>query len=108
MREVMQTEENQPEYAAKGNGRVGIDETTLIERVEPSFFGAAGDRLLVHLSSSRFTACPADTRTPPQSSNVPVEEPEQVERVTASQQRFEFEPCLDSEISQDLANEFQE
>ena len=30
---------------------------------EPSSFFAAGDRLLVHLSSSQITACPEDTRT---------------------------------------------
>ena len=33
-----------------GRERVGTDDTTLMERVEPSSFVAAVDRLLVHLS----------------------------------------------------------
>ena len=49
---------------------------------EPRSFFAAGDRLLVHLSSSKITACPEDTRTSSQSCNVRVEELEQVERKT--------------------------
>ena len=40
-------EETQPWSAATGGGRVGTDETTLIERVEPSSSGATGDRLPV-------------------------------------------------------------
>ena len=38
--------------------------------------------MLVHPISSKNTACPGDARTLPQSSNVLVEEPEQVERET--------------------------
>ena len=38
---------NQPKSAATGSGRVGTDDTTLIERVEPSSSGAVGDRLPV-------------------------------------------------------------
>ena len=53
-------------------------DTTLIERVEPSSFAAAGDRLHVHLSNSKITACFGDTRTATQSSNVLAEEPEQM------------------------------
>ena len=66
--------------AATGGGRVGADDTTLIARAEPSSFGAAGDRLLVHFSSSKKTARPGDTGTSTQSSSVPVKETEQVER----------------------------
>ena len=46
-------EENQPESSAAGCGRAGTDDTTLIEWVKPRSFGAAGDRLPVHLSSSK-------------------------------------------------------
>ena len=45
----MQMEEHQPESVA--DGRVGTDDTTLIERVKPSSFVAAGDLLPVHLNS---------------------------------------------------------
>ena len=76
--------ENQPESVATGSGRMGTDETTLSERVELSSFGAVGDRLSVQLSSSRFAACPGDTQAPRQS-NVPLKQPEQVERDTTSQ-----------------------
>ena len=51
--EWMQMEEHQPQSAATSNGRVGTGDTTLIERVEPSSFGAADGRLFVHLSSSK-------------------------------------------------------
>ena len=43
-------EDNQPESVA--TGRLGTDDTTLIEVVDPSSFAAAGDHLLVHLNSS--------------------------------------------------------
>ena len=59
----MQIEENHPECAT-GSGRVGTDETALIERVDSSSSGAAGDRLHVHPRSSKITSCPGDTRTP--------------------------------------------
>ena len=72
--ERLSMEEDQPGSAANGSGGLGTDDTTLIERVEPSTFGAAGHRLPVHLSSSEITACPADTGTSTQRSNVPVEE----------------------------------
>ena len=39
-----------------------------------------GDRLPVHLNSSYSTACPGDTLVTEKTSNVPVEEPETVER----------------------------
>ena len=42
-----------PESTATGGGGVGTDETTLTERVEPTSFAAAGDRLPVRLSSSK-------------------------------------------------------
>ena len=80
-------EETQPGSAATGGGRVGIDDTSLIERGESSSFVAAGDRLLVHFSSSRITACLGDARGTPHSSHVPVEKPAQVERDTTSQER---------------------
>ena len=41
-------EETQPGSAATGGGRVGTDDTSLIERVESSSFVSAEDRLLVH------------------------------------------------------------
>ena len=50
--EWMQMEEHEPESATICSGRMGTDET----RVEPSSFGATGDRLLIHLSSSEITA----------------------------------------------------
>ena len=37
--------------------------TPLIERVEPNSVAAAGDRLLVHFSSSKITARAGDTQT---------------------------------------------
>ena len=43
--------ENQLESAATSCGGVDLDDTTSIGRVELSSFGAAGDRLLVHLNS---------------------------------------------------------
>ena len=43
------------DFAATGSGRVRTDDTTLIERVEPSFYDALGDRLPVHLTSSKIT-----------------------------------------------------
>ena len=48
-------EDSQPGSAATGGGGIGADDTTLIERVEPSSFVVAGDRLLVDLSSSKIT-----------------------------------------------------
>ena len=85
--ELMQMEENEPGSAATGCVRMGTDETTLIDRVEPSPFVVAGDRLPVHPSSSKITACLSDTLPSTQSSGVLAEEPEQVERDTASQKR---------------------
>ena len=77
-------EGNQPGATATGGGMGNnIDDTPLIERVKPSSFVAAGDRLLVHPSSPKITACPGDTRTAKKSTNVPVDEPEQVRRETA-------------------------
>ena len=61
---------------------MGAGETTLVERVETSSFVAASERLPVHLSSSTITACPGETRTTTKSSNVLVQEPEQVESDT--------------------------
>ena len=54
-------EEHQPESVATRRGTVGIDDTALMERVEPSSFGAEGDRLLVHVSSPKISACLGDT-----------------------------------------------
>ena len=59
----MQLEEDQLGSAATDGGGTGIDDTTLIDRVEPSSFVEAGDRLLVQISSSRITACLGDTWT---------------------------------------------
>ena len=42
------TWKNHPGSAHPGGGGMGTDDTTLIERVELSSFGAAGDRLPVH------------------------------------------------------------
>ena len=69
--EWMHREEHQPEFAAKGCGGMGTCATTLIEVAEPSSFGTVSYRLLVHLNGSYSVACPGDTRTPPQSSDVP-------------------------------------
>ena len=105
-------EENQSESAATGCGRVGTDHTTSMERVAPSSLGAAGDRLPVHLSSSKNTACLADTRTPAQSSDVPVEEPGQGRETQFLRKKegeqIEFEAWLDFRNFPDLSNEFQE
>ena len=46
------------EHKPTGSGIVDLDDTTLIERVKPNSFGAAGDRWPLHLSSSKITACP--------------------------------------------------
>ena len=75
-------EENQPGSAV--TGRMGTDDTTSIERVEPSSFVPGSP---VHLNSSYCSACPGDTWTPTKSSHLPVEEPEQVERDTTSQKK---------------------
>ena len=97
-------ERHQPGPAATGSGGLCTDDTTLIESVEPSSFDSAGDRLAVHLSSSKSTACLGDVRTPAHSSNVPVEKPEQVERETTSQNgvaktlEFEAWPDFQKEI----------
>ena len=85
--EWMRMEENQLASAATGCGEMCIDDTTFIGTVEPSSFVAAGDRLLVHLLSPCCTACSGDTRAAAKSSNIPVEQPEQVERETTSQKR---------------------
>ena len=85
--ELMQMEENEPGSAATGCVGMGTDETTLKEREEPSPFFAAGDRLPVRPSSSKITACLSDTLPSTQSSGVLAEEPEQVERDTASQKK---------------------
>ena len=55
-------EEHPREPVATGNGGRGTDDTKMIQRVEPSSFITAGDRLLVHLNSSDSTACPGDTQ----------------------------------------------
>ena len=47
-------EENRLGSAATGSGGKGTDDTTLIERGEQSSFVAEGDRLPVHLSSSKI------------------------------------------------------
>ena len=60
--EWMHVEENQLGSAATAGGGLGTDDTTVIEVVQPSLLVAAGDRLLVHLSSSKSTACPGDTQ----------------------------------------------
>ena len=83
----MQMEENQPGSAATGGGRVGTDDTTLIERVEPSSYIAASYRLPARLNRSYSTACLGDTHTATPSSNVHVEEPEEVDRDTTSQKK---------------------
>ena len=57
----MTVEENQPGSPATGVGGMGPDDTISIERVEPSSFVAASDRLLVHLNSSHSIAGPGDT-----------------------------------------------
>ena len=75
--EWMQMEDHQPACAATSGGRVGTSDT-LTERVEPRSFVAAGDRVLVHLSNATSTACPGGTRQS-QRTNVPAEEPEQLE-----------------------------
>ena len=75
--EWMHTEEHQPESAA-GCGGPGTDDATLTELVEPSSFtAAAGDRLLVHLSSFG-TAYPGDIQATLASSNVRVDELERL------------------------------
>ena len=50
----MHIEENRPKCAATGRGRLRADESTLIERGVASTLGAPGDRMLVHLSSSKI------------------------------------------------------
>ena len=63
--ERIHTKERQHQHgsAATGGGGLGADDTTLIQRVEPSLSDAVGGRLPSHLSSSTITACPGDTRT---------------------------------------------
>ena len=79
--------------------------TPLIERVEPNSVAAAGDRLLVHFSSSKITACALDTQTATTSFEVPAEEQEQVERErenfpeTRQLENVSLKPCLISETS---------
>ena len=80
-------EQNQHGSAATGSGGIGTQDTTLIERVEPSSVVAAGDRLPDHLDSSCSSACLGDTQTAIQSKKVPLEEPEQVEKDTTSQKK---------------------
>ena len=79
---------------ATGCRRVNTDDTTLTERVEPSSFGAAGDRLLVHLSISKITACPGDTRINTKRFDVLAEEPEQGEIRKKESEKLEFEAWL--------------
>ena len=66
--------ENQSGSAAEWSGGMGIGDTILHEKVEPSSLAAASDRLPVHLNSSNSTACPGDTQDCHQSSSVLVEE----------------------------------
>ena len=94
--------QNQPESAAIGCGELGTDVTILMEGVEPSSFAAAGDRLLVHLNSSCSVVCLGDPLTTPESSNVLVEEPEQL-----MEEKAEFEGMADFRTFLDLANELQ-
>ena len=58
-------EAEQPGSAAISSGRMGTDDTTLIERVEPSSCVAAGDRLPVHLQFNNYCVSwrYADSRT---------------------------------------------
>ena len=62
----MQMEEDQPESADTGGGA----------GTELSSFVAAGDHMVIHLSSSTFTQPLGDTRTASKSSIVLVEEPD--------------------------------
>ena len=62
--EWMPVEENQPRSGATGNGRVGTGNTTLIARVEPSSFRAAGNCLPVHFCGSKIVCCPEASRHP--------------------------------------------
>ena len=55
-------ERNQHGSDATGSGGIGTQDTTLIERVEPSSVVAAGDRLPDYLNSSYSSACPGDTQ----------------------------------------------
>ena len=57
------------DLAATGCVGMGTDETTLIERVEPSPFFCSGRPL-----SSKITACLSDTLPPTQSSGVLAED----------------------------------
>ena len=57
----------------------GTEDTTFLEVVESSSFGAAGEPLLVHLKGSTTAACLGEIRTATTSCSVPVEEPERVE-----------------------------
>ena len=75
----------------------------MIGREEPSLFVAACEHFLVHLNSSFGAACPGDNRTNPKSSNVLVEEREQVERHNFPDQevvKLKVEAWLISEISE--------
>ena len=80
-------EQNQHGSGATGSGGIGTQDTTLIERVEPSSVVAAGDRLPDYLNSSYSSACPGDTQTATERNKVPLEEPEQVEKDTTSQKK---------------------
>ena len=61
----MQMEENQPESAAAGSGRMGADGTILMEGVEPSALAAAGDPLVCpsqqYFQYCMFSGSPSDT-----------------------------------------------
>ena len=98
----MQMEENHPGCAATGSGGLSLDDITLIERVEPSSLVAAGERFLVHLSSSKNIACLGDALTSTQISDVSRKEPEQVERRLPRTERklrnLSSKPGLISEI----------
>ena len=50
----MQMEENQLGFAGTVSGGLGTVDTTLIERVEPSSFVAAGGSLRVHLAVQKL------------------------------------------------------
>ena len=100
-------EEHQLGSAARASGGMGTEDTTMIERVEPTSFAAAGDRLLVHLSA----ACPGDPQATPESCAVLVEEPERLVQDSTSQkkdaEKLEFEASTNFWKFQDLANELQ-
>ena len=102
--------ENQAESAATGSRGLCTDDTSLIGRVEPSSFGAAGDRLPVELSSSTGTALPGDIHTQFSCSGGGART--SGERDTTSQKRklqnLKSQGLAEFQKLQELANEFQE